>query len=150
MNTAWPARFGVTLEGRETLAEIPALAQAAEAAGAGTFWVASHLYLRDPITIAHVALQATQRIRVALMAMSPYAMHPVHLAMAAAALAELHPGRVVLCLGAGAPADREAAVVIVQQAHVVENSVHVLASVGGARAADGGPVLGGAVGHRGV
>jgi succinyl-CoA:(S)-malate CoA-transferase subunit B len=68
MNTAWPARYGVTLEGRETLAEIPALAQAAEAAGAGTFWVASHLYLRDPITLAHVALQATQRIRVALMA----------------------------------------------------------------------------------
>ncbi len=106
---AWPSRFGITLEGRETLAEIPALARAAEAAGAGTFWVASHLYLRDPITIALVALQATRHMRVALMAMSPYAMHPVQLAMAAAALAELHPGRVVLCLGAGAPADREAA-----------------------------------------
>lgn len=105
----WPSRLGVSLDGREPLAAVPALAQAAEAAGAGTLWVASHLFLRDPITMAAVALGATRRLRVALMAMSPYAMHPVHIAMAAAALDELHPGRVVLCLGSGAPADREAA-----------------------------------------
>jgi 5,10-methylenetetrahydromethanopterin reductase len=107
--TRWPARLGVSLEGREPLALVPALARAAEAGGAGTLWVASHLFLRDPITMAGVALAATTRLRVALMAMSPYAMHPVHIAMAAAALDELHPGRVVLCLGAGAPADRDAA-----------------------------------------
>lgn len=109
MSGEWPARFGVTLEGREALADIPALARAAEAGGAGTLWVSSHLYLRDPITMAHVALAATMRLRVAIMAISPYAMHPVHIAMACAALSELFPGRVVLCLGAGAPADREAA-----------------------------------------
>ncbi|MCK8785689.1 LLM class flavin-dependent oxidoreductase [Roseomonas sp. NAR14] len=105
----WPARLGAAFEGRAPLAAIPALARAAEAGGAGTLWIASHLFLRDPITTALVALQATERLRVALMAMSPYAMHPVHIAMAAAALAELHPGRVVLCLGSGAPADRVAA-----------------------------------------
>jgi 5,10-methylenetetrahydromethanopterin reductase len=105
----WPSALGVSLEGREPLAEIPALARAAEAGGAGTLWVASHLFLRDPVILALTALQATTRLRVALMAMSPYAMHPVHMAMAAAGLAELHPGRVILCLGAGAPADREAA-----------------------------------------
>lgn len=109
MTPAWPARLGVTIEGRETPAQMAAMARAAEAGGAGTFWVASHLFLRDPVTLALVALQATRRIRVALMALSPYAMHPVHIAMAAATLAELHPGRVVLCLGTGAPADREAA-----------------------------------------
>ena len=105
----WPGRLGLTLEGRETLPEIAALARAAEASGACTFWVGSHLFLRDPITMALTALNATARMRVALMAMSPYAMHPVHIAMAAATLAEAHPGRVLLCLGAGAPADREAA-----------------------------------------
>ena len=107
--TPWPSRLGMSLEGREPLAEVPALARAAEAGGCGTLWAASHLFLRDPITTAHVALAATTRMRVALMAMSPYAMHPVHIAMAAAALDELHPGRVVLCLGTGAPADRDAA-----------------------------------------
>lgn len=109
MSLAWPDRLGVTIEGRETPAQVAAMARAAEEGGAGTFWVASHLFLRDPIALAMVALQATQRIRVALMALSPYAMHPVHIAMAAATLAEMHPGRVVLCLGTGAPADREAA-----------------------------------------
>jgi 5,10-methylenetetrahydromethanopterin reductase len=48
-------------------------------------------------------------MRVALMALSPYAMHPVHIAMSAAALDELFPGRVILCLGAGAPGDLAAA-----------------------------------------
>jgi 5,10-methylenetetrahydromethanopterin reductase len=105
----WPSRLGVSLEGREPLATVPAIARAAEAGGAGTLWVASHLFLRDPVTMAQVALAATTRLRVALMAMSPYAMHPVHIAMAAAGLDELHPGRVVLCLGTGAPADRDAA-----------------------------------------
>jgi 5,10-methylenetetrahydromethanopterin reductase len=107
--SAWPACLGVSLEGREALAAVPDLARAAEAGGAGTLWVASHLFLRDPVTMAQVALAATTRLRVALMAMSPYAMHPVHIAMGAAALDELHPGRVVLCLGTGAPADRAAA-----------------------------------------
>jgi 5,10-methylenetetrahydromethanopterin reductase len=111
----WPARLGVTIEGRESPAEVAALARAAEAGGAGTFWVASHLFLRDPITTALVALQATTRLRVALMAMSPFAMHPVHIAMAAGSLAELHPGRIVLCLGSGAPADRDAAGIAAMQ-----------------------------------
>ena len=44
---------------------------------------------------------ATRRIKVALMAMSPYSMHPVFIAMAAASLDEMYPGRVILCLGVG-------------------------------------------------
>src|ERR1035441_2822707 len=94
-------QLGVASDGRATLTEFVALARAAEAGGASTIWVASHLFLRDPITAAHAALAGTTRIRVALMAMSPYSVHPVFIGMAAAALDELFPGRVVLCLGAG-------------------------------------------------
>jgi 5,10-methylenetetrahydromethanopterin reductase len=43
------------------------------------------------------------------MAMSPFSVHPVFIAMAAASLDELFPGRVLLCLGAGAPGDLAAA-----------------------------------------
>ena len=50
-----------------------------------------------------------RRIKIALMAMSPYSAHPVFIAMAAATLDEMYPGRVILCLGAGAPADLKAA-----------------------------------------
>lgn len=101
--------IGVASDGRATLAEFVAQARAAEAGGAATIWVACHLFLRDPITAAHAALAATTRIRVALMAMSPFSVHPVFIAMAAASLDELFPGRVMLCLGAGAPGDLAAA-----------------------------------------
>ena len=103
------AEIGISIDGRAPLAEIDAQAQAAEAGGASTLWIACHLFLRDPVTTAALALAATKKIKVALMAMSPYSIHPVYIAMAAASLDEKYPGRVILCLGAGAPADLKAA-----------------------------------------
>jgi len=101
--------FGIAMDGRAPMASVPTQARAAEEGGADTLWIASHLFLRDPIATAAIALGATQRIKVALMAMSPYGVHPVHIAMAAATLDEMFPGRVILCLGVGAPADLQAA-----------------------------------------
>jgi len=103
------AVFGVAIDGRASIADIPAQARAAEEGGASTLWIACHLFLRDPVTMAALALGATKRIKVALMAMSPYSVHPVYIAMAAASLDEMHPGRVILCLGTGAPVDLAAA-----------------------------------------
>src|SRR4029453_7800493 len=97
--------LGVAFDGRNPLAVLREQAQAAERAGADTLWVASHLFLRDPFTSAATVLTATTRVRVALMAVSPHVMHPVHVAMGAATLEELAPGRVVLCVGTGAPHD---------------------------------------------
>lgn len=103
------AEFGIAMDGRAPIAAIPEQARIAEEGGASTLWIACHLFLRDPVTTAALALGATRRIKIALMAMSPYSVHPVYIAMAAATLAEMHPGRVILCLGSGAPADLEAA-----------------------------------------
>ncbi|SEO16706.1 5,10-methylenetetrahydromethanopterin reductase [Rhodospirillales bacterium URHD0017] len=103
------AEFSISMDGRAPVTDIPAQAKAAEEGGASTLWIACHLYLRDPITMAALALGATRRIKIALMAMSPYSVHPVFIAMAAATLEEMYPGRVILCLGAGAPADLKAA-----------------------------------------
>jgi len=96
---------GVAFDGRNTLQAARAQAQAAEAAGVTNLWVASHLFLRDPVSSAAVLLAATHRVHITLMAMSPQVMHPVHMAMAAMTLEELAPGRVTLCLGTGAPGD---------------------------------------------
>jgi len=103
------AEYGIAMDGRAPIASIAAQAQAAEEGGASTLWIACHLFLRDPVTTAALALVATKKIRIALMAMSPYSTHPVYIAMAAASLEEMYPGRVILCLGAGAPADLAAA-----------------------------------------
>jgi 5,10-methylenetetrahydromethanopterin reductase len=103
------ADIGLAMDGRAPLADIAGQAQAAEAGGATTLWIACHLFLRDPVTTAALALAATRKIKIALMAMSPYSTHPVYLAMASASLDEMYPGRVILCLGVGAPADLKAA-----------------------------------------
>lgn len=103
------ATLGLSMDGRVPMPEIPAQARAAEAGGVETVWIACHLFLRDPITMAALVLGATTKLRVALMAMSPYSVHPVFTAMAAASLEEMYPGRVTLCLGVGAPADLKAA-----------------------------------------
>ena len=72
---------------------------------ASRIWVANHLFQRDPIALGATALNSSHALRVGLMAMNPFTVHPVQLAMAAATLDEFHPGRVGLCLGSGAPAD---------------------------------------------
>lgn len=101
--------LGISIDGFTPAGAIAAQAQAAEAGGAKRLWLATHLYLRDPVALAATALAATERLEIALMAMSPYALHPIHAAMAAATLDELYPGRVVLSLGVGAPSDLAAA-----------------------------------------
>src|SRR5207244_1984559 len=88
--------LGVAFDGRNPLPALREQAQAAESAGADAIWVSSHLFLRDPFTMAASVLDATTRVRVTLMAVSPHVIHPVHIAMGAATLDELAPGRVVL------------------------------------------------------
>ncbi len=101
--------LGVSFEGAEAAADLPGLARQADAAGADTMWLANHLFQRDPVVQAAMALSATERVSAALMAISPYVVHPVQAAMAAATLNEHFPNRTVLCLGAGAPGDLDAA-----------------------------------------
>ena len=104
-----PTDISVAFDGLEPPDVVRTTAREAEAAGAHTLWFAAHLFNREPIATAACALAATERINVALMALSPYTVHPVYAAMAAATLDEWFPGRVELCLGVGAPRDLEAA-----------------------------------------
>ena len=101
--------LGVSLQGAEPAVDLPGLARCAEDGGADTLWLASHLFQRDPIVQTVMTLSATQRITGALMSLSPYVMHPVQIAMTAASLNEHFPGRICLCIGAGAPGDLAAA-----------------------------------------
>lgn len=100
--------ISISSDGRDAPDLLAAKIAAGEAGGASTLWIANHLFLRDPTALATLALSQTKRLRVALMAVNPFTMHPVQVAMAAATLDELFPGRVVLCLGVGAPADLKA------------------------------------------
>jgi 5,10-methylenetetrahydromethanopterin reductase len=98
-------QLGVSYEGSQPPESLRDLACAADESGANVLWVASHLFQREPIVNAAMVLAHTKRLSIGLMAMSPYTMHPVHITMAAAALDEWFPGRVVLCFGSGSPRD---------------------------------------------
>jgi 5,10-methylenetetrahydromethanopterin reductase len=110
-----PIRLGVSSDGSESPEALLSLATTADAAGVGNMWLACHLFLREPIACAAATLAATRRLRIVLMAMSPYTVHPVYATMAAATLDEFFPGRVQLCFGMGAPRDLEAAGVVTEQ-----------------------------------
>jgi 5,10-methylenetetrahydromethanopterin reductase len=102
-------KIGVATNGWEPPELLCAVAKAADARCSGSLWVASHLFQSDPITVSAMALAGTETLKIALMAVSPFAMHPVHIAMSAATLDQYFPGRVELCLGVGAPLDLKAA-----------------------------------------
>lgn len=106
---ARPSRFGISFEGGDPPETLRAVVDVADQAGASTLWVASHLFQREPIVCGAMSLTTSPNITIALMAMSPYVVHPVYIAMAAATLDEYFPGRVQLCFGVGAPRDLEAA-----------------------------------------
>ncbi|WP_322514147.1 LLM class flavin-dependent oxidoreductase [Rhodopseudomonas palustris] len=101
--------LGLSFDGGETTEAFRAMIELGDRGGASTAWLASHLFQREPISSAAIALGATSRISIALMAMSPYSVHPLYATMAAATLDEYFPGRVKLCFGVGAPRDLEAA-----------------------------------------
>lgn len=100
-----PFQLSFSSDGREASDVVAGKIAAGEAAGASAFWCANHLFQRDPISLCALALARTASLRVTLMAVNPYTIHPVQAVMAAATLDEWFPGRVSLCFGVGAPAD---------------------------------------------
>jgi len=97
--------ISISSDGRDAPEAFFGKVAAATGNGRRRIWIANHLFQRDPLALAGAALARDPRIDVALMAMSPLTMHPAQLAMNAATLDELYPGRIALCLGVGAPAD---------------------------------------------
>lgn len=112
---AMPLRIGISVDGSDPPSLLRELVVAADVAGAANIWIATHLFYREPIACAAAALAASRSLGVVLMAMSPYTVHPVYAAMAAATLDEFFPGRVQLCFGVGAPPALEAAGVIAER-----------------------------------
>jgi 5,10-methylenetetrahydromethanopterin reductase len=102
------SNVSISSDGRDAPSAFNEKLAAGEQGGAVTIWIANHLFQRDPVSLAALSLAQTSRMNVALMAVSPFTIHPVQMAMAAATLDEFFPGRVTLCLGVGAPADLKA------------------------------------------
>ena len=83
--------------------ELPGFARELDAAGVDDLWVVEDLTWAGSIATAATALATTERLRVGIgVAPAPFR-NPALLAMELAALAELHPGRLIAGIGHGVP-----------------------------------------------
>ena len=95
-------RFSVRVNNDLSVADLTALARAAETAGFDQLWVSNDLLLRSAPVLAGVLAARTSRISLGIGVMNPYSVHPAELAMMAATAGEASGGRFLLGLGAGA------------------------------------------------
>lgn len=100
---AEPLRLGVSFDGFTSVRDAVEVARRAEALGATSFWIADHLGYRETFVTATAIALATRDAVVYPTAISPYLRHPVPVAMAAASIGELAPGRIGLAIGTGNP-----------------------------------------------
>lgn len=96
-------RLSLAFTGAKPLATTRGLALVAEESGLDGVWVAEHLGRRDATVPASVYLLGTERLEVGLVGLSTAGRSPGLLAMEAASLCELGPGRVRLAVGTGEP-----------------------------------------------
>ncbi len=81
--------------------EVADYAVAAEKAGVRTLWHSNLPNGWDPFLGLSKAAQSTSRIKLGVLALSPYEMHPVRIAYSIISLNEMAAGRTILGLGGG-------------------------------------------------
>jgi 5,10-methylenetetrahydromethanopterin reductase len=92
-------KVDIVLEAGLPAARVEALAVQAEDLGIQTLWVACFPSRRDPVPALALASRVTRRIRLALLPVSPYEMHPLRIADQLLTLNELSAGRATILVG---------------------------------------------------
>ena len=91
----------IILEPNLSPAQVLELGQLAEKAGIRAIWVQNYASSRDPfLTLAPLALSSS-RIRLGVVVVGPWEMHPLHMANALLTLNEMTDGRACMVVGGG-------------------------------------------------
>jgi len=91
--------LGVGIDGSTSTAETMSLAKEADVLGFHSIWLSEGYHSRSAVVRATVIASSTSRIRIGLGILSVHTKHPALLAMDAASLHEVAPGRVILGIG---------------------------------------------------
>ena len=130
-------KVDVILEGGTEPADLLAYARRAEACGIHGLWASSFPGRRDPFLTLAAAAQATQRLRLGVMPISPYEMHPLKMAEQLYTLNELCGGRAqILVGGLGKSVMNATALQPVRRVRAVKECVEILKLLSGERAVD--------------
>jgi 5,10-methylenetetrahydromethanopterin reductase len=91
----------IALEPGHSATELVELGRLAEDAGIATLWVTHDPQARDLFLLLAEVARATRRLRLGVMAISPYELHPLRLTSTLLTLNELSGGRATVVVGAG-------------------------------------------------
>lgn len=94
-------QIDIALEPEFTADEIAELGVLAEDQGIGTIWITNDSEARDVFLLLARCAQATRQIRLGVMAVSPWEIHPLKLANSLFTLSEISDGRVSIVVGGG-------------------------------------------------
>jgi 5,10-methylenetetrahydromethanopterin reductase len=92
-------RLAVAASGASPSTDVLELARACDGLAVDELWLTEDYYERGAFALAGAVLASTSRLSVGIGVVNPWTRHPVLIAMEAAALAEIGPGRVTLGLG---------------------------------------------------
>jgi alkanesulfonate monooxygenase SsuD/methylene tetrahydromethanopterin reductase-like flavin-dependent oxidoreductase (luciferase family) len=130
--TVWSynIKIDIALEPEYSAAELAELADLAERNGIATIWVTNDSQARDLFMLFSKVAGATQTIRLGVMAVSPFEVHPIKLAAALATLNEMSNGRASLVVGAAGGIMAHTRLDLSRRVRAVKECVEVLKSTG--------------------
>ena len=117
--------LGVGIDGTTSMAETLTLAKETDALGFHSFWLSEGYHSRSAVVRATVVATSTAGIQIGLGILSPHTKHPALLAMDAASLDELAPGRVILGVGTVLNALRKHALERTGATQVVKEAIEI-------------------------
>lgn len=126
----------IALEPGHGPAELADLGRLAEQAGISTLWITHDPQERDVFLLLGEVARATRRLRLGVMAISSFEMHPLRLASALLTLGEISAGGTSVVVGAGGAILAHSRVDVSRRVRAVRECVDILKDSGPERSLD--------------
>ncbi len=123
-------QLGVVLDGRRSAAEIAELAKLAEENGIAHLWLSGGSRTKDHFLRLSLAATQTKRIQLGPVAISPFEMHPVRIALSLLTLDEMAAGRASIVIGAGGDLAATLGVPLNHRVRAVSETVDIIHLLG--------------------
>ncbi len=123
-------QLGVVLDGRRSAAEIAELAKLAEENGIARLWLSGGSRTKDQFLRLSLAATQTKRIQLGPVAISPFEMHPVRIALSLLTLDEMAAGRASIVIGAGGDLAATLGVPLNHRVRAVSETVDIIHLLG--------------------
>ena len=122
--------MGVVLDGRRSATEIAELAKLAEENGIAHLWLSGGARTKDHFLRLSLATIQTKRIQLGPVAISPFEMHPVRIALSLLTLDEMAAGRASIVIGGGGDLAATLGVPLNHRVRAVSETVDIIHLLG--------------------